>query len=68
MQTIYKSCSPKYTDEQVKRLSGVTTFVSFARLLNLSIYDAIGKKPNEKIVGMVITTDGVQLYIENEEQ
>ena len=66
MKIIYKSCSPKYTSYDIERLSGVVTFVSFERLLRMSLYDAIGKKENEKMMGMKITEDGIQVYIEKE--
>lgn len=66
MKAIYKSCSPKYTNEQIEHLSGVTTFVSFERLLKTGINDAINKKENEKIVGMKITEDGITIRIETE--
>jgi hypothetical protein len=64
--TIYKTCSSKYTNKQIEHLSGVCTFVSFARLLNNSITDCISKKENEDIVGMEITSDGIKVYLETE--
>lgn len=66
MSKIYKSCSPKYTNEQVKNLCGVVTFVSYERLLKTSLYDAIRKKDDEQIVGMVIDFDGITVYIEKQ--
>lgn len=65
---IYKSCSPKYTNEQISRLSGMQTFVSYERLLNTSLYSAIGKKENEVMVGMKMDSDGITVYIESREE
>ena len=63
---IYKSCSPKYTNEQIQHLSGTVSFVSWERLLVDSINQAIRKTEKEKIVGMEIDEDGVKVYIETE--
>lgn len=64
MEKIYKSCSSKYTNEQIKNLTGTTSFASFERLLTTSLYDAIRKRPNEVMVGMIIDFDGIQVYLE----
>ncbi len=65
-QVIFKSCSYKYSDDDVKRLSGgVQTFVSFERLLKTPLYEAIGLKEYEVMVAMKITYDGIQVYLEN---
>lgn len=66
MDKIFKSCSPKYTNEQIGRMGGVKTFRSYVALLNKSINEAIGKKENEKIVGMVMDQDGITFIIETE--
>lgn len=64
MNKIYKSCSPKYTDDDVKRLSGVGSTASYATLMNKSIKEAIHLTENEKIVGMVMDFDGIHFWIE----
>lgn len=69
METIYKTCSPKYTSQEISSLNiansiGTVSFVSFERLLRNSVYEAIGLKPNEEIVGMKIDQDGITCYIE----
>lgn len=66
MEKIYKSCSPKYTDEDIKYKSGIVTFASHATLFKESYEQAIGLKPNEKIVGMMLDWDGITFYIENQ--
>ena len=66
MEKIYKSCSPKYTDSQIKYLTGQVTFASHARLFKQSYEQAIGLKPNEKIVGMITDWDGMTFRIENQ--
>lgn len=65
MQTVYKSCSPKYTHQDIADMGTCTkSFVSFERLLKTPIYEAISLRPNEKIVGMVIDVDGIYCIIE----
>lgn len=63
---IYKSCTPGISDDQfmLKGLDGLTSFVSFERLMTKSIKEAIGLKKNERIRGLVIEYDGIQVYIE----
>jgi len=62
---IYKSVSPNHTDRDIKNLSCPTVnFVSFERLLDKSINEAVGIKPNEKAIGMKITNQGLEVYIE----
>jgi hypothetical protein len=69
MQTIYKSCSPKYTNKDIQLRSGSSTSstVSFERLLVTGIKEAISLKPNEVIVGMEIDYDGVRVFTETKE-
>ena len=68
MQTVYKSCSPKYTHQDIADMGTCTkSFVSFERLLKTSIYEAIALRSNEKIVGMQIDMDGIYCYIETKE-
>lgn len=67
MEKIYKTCSAKYTNEDIKKMSGVCTFVSYERLLTTPINWAIGKKPKETIVGMAMEYDGIRVYVETEE-
>ena len=66
MQKIYKSCSAKYTDEQIRNIGGTNIFVSFEQLLRTPLYEAMKKQPNEKMVGMEISYDGIKVYIETE--
>lgn len=65
--TIYKSCSPKYTNDQIKHLTVTKSFVSYERLLSQSLYYAIGKRDNEVMVGMQITSDGIYVLLESKE-
>jgi hypothetical protein len=62
---IYKSCTAGLSDKQFELTctSGLTTFISFARLMRNTIGSQLRK--NERIVGMVIDHDGIQLYLEN---
>ena len=66
MSKIYKSCIPGITDEQFKDYgcNGVTSFVSFERLMYVSIINAIQLKQYEIIKGMVIDQLGIQVYID----
>jgi len=66
--TIYKSCSPKYTHDDIKRVSGTQVFVSYERLLHTTIYQAINKKDNDVMVGMKMDIDGITVYIESKEE
>jgi len=61
---IYKSCTAGISDKQFEQLhcSGLSTFISFARLMKESIGSNL--KPHERIRGMVIDSDGVTLYLE----
>lgn len=62
---IYKSMTPEYTDEQIGMLGAVTkSFVSYKRLLTESIEEAIRLRPNEKIIGLEIQSDGVSVLIQ----
>ena len=65
MEHVYKSYSEKYTDNDVRKLSGLVAQVSLSRLLPF-IQEAIGLKSNETIVGIDISTHGVKCYIETE--
>lgn len=47
-----------------EKQSGLTSFVSFERLLDESISEAIGRKPNERIIGIYIGEDGITVYLE----
>ena len=66
MEAIYKSCSEKYSNEDIFNMVGLTSFVPHERLLKTSIYDAIKKKDNEVLVGMKIDDNGITCYIEIE--
>lgn len=61
---IYKSCTAGISDEQfmLYHCQGLTTFISFERLMKESIGQNL--KSNERIKGMVIERDGIQLYLE----
>jgi len=61
---LYKSCTAGISDKQFEQFhcSGLSTFISFARLMKESIGSNL--KPNERIRGMVIDTDGITLYLE----
>lgn len=61
---IYKSCTKGMTDEQFKVMhtQGLTTYISFDRMMKQSIGSEL--RNDERIVGMVIDRDGVQLYLE----
>ena len=67
MEKIYKSCTPGMSNEQfrINHTNGLTTFVSYERLLREGLYEAIGfKKDTERMVGMVMDQSGIQVYIE----
>lgn len=61
---IYKSCTAGLSDKQFEqtRVSGLTTYISFDRMMKQSIGSELRK--DERIVGMVIDRDGIQLYLE----
>lgn len=61
---IYKSCTAGLSDEDFREYhtSGLTTFISFERLMRESIKENL--KPNERIVGMFINEDGITLFLE----
>jgi hypothetical protein len=61
---IYKSCTAGMSDEQFKQKArnGLTTFISYERMLRQSIGSEL--KPKERIVGMVIGYDGIELHLE----
>jgi hypothetical protein len=61
---IFKSCTAGISDEQFRDLhcSGVTTFISFERLMKQTIGENL--KPDERIKGMIIERDGIQIYLE----
>jgi len=63
-EKIYKSCTPGLSDEEFKLKGGggSVCFVSYARLLNSSIEQAVGKKPNERIAGLVMDYDGITVH------
>lgn len=63
-QTIYKSLSKKYSDWDIRTLSGVVSFVSYHRLMNNSIKECLALKSNEEVVGLKITDDGITCIIE----
>lgn len=66
MEKLYKTCSPKYTDNDIKNLSGTVSWCSYAQLIDKSIKEAIRLRPAEKIVGMEMDTDGIKFYLETE--
>jgi hypothetical protein len=64
MEYIVKSCTAGITDSDFERshCSGLTTFISYAQLLREKIGQNIRK--NERIRGMMMNKDGIQLYLE----
>jgi len=64
MEAIYKSLSSKYSDEDIKRKSGVVHFISYMRLKHASLSESSGLKDQEDIVGLKMDEDGITCYIE----
>lgn len=64
METLYKSCTAGITDKQFEEshASGLTTFISYARLMKETIGGNL--RPKERIRGMKIDKDGITLYLE----
>lgn len=62
---MYKTCSAKYTNEEVERLSGTIIFISYEQLFRISIKDALKLRDTEELVGMRISIDGIDCIIEN---
>lgn len=63
---IYKSCNAKISDKEfeLQHTSGLTSYVSFERLMRNTITNAIGLKQNESIKGMAIDSNGITFYLE----
>lgn len=57
---------PIYIDriQNIQRTSGVVSFVSYGRLVNESIKEAIGLRENERIIGVQATLWGLNVYVE----
>ena len=62
--TIYKSLIDKYTDEDIERLSGVVSFLSYKYLLDSSISKAVNLRLGEVIVGLRMDSIGIAVLIE----
>lgn len=62
---IYKSCTAGLSDKAFEiDTHGVTSFISFERLLKVGINAGIGIRSTERIRGMVIDYDGITVYLE----
>lgn len=63
-EVLYKSCTAGITDLEFEsnHTSGVTTFISYARLMKETIGGNLREK--ERIRGMKIDKDGITLYLE----
>ncbi len=67
MNYIFKSCKAGVTDREFEQNhSGLTSYMSFARMMDNSIRNGVGLKSNERIVGMKIDSDGIKFYLETE--
>lgn len=64
----YKTYSNKYSIEDLKTFTGLTSYVSFDRLLHSSIEEAILKTSMETIVGIKIDSMGILVFIENKKK
>jgi hypothetical protein len=64
MEKIVKSCTAGISDTDFERFhcSGLTTFISYARLMSETIGQNLHK--NEHIRGMIMDKDGITLYLE----
>jgi len=47
-----------------RKAAGVVSFVSYDRLVNESIKEAIGLRENERIIGILPETFGITVYVE----
>lgn len=61
---IYKSCTAGLSDEDFREYhtSGLSTFISYERLMRESIKQNL--RVTERIVGMLMNEDGITLFLE----
>ena len=59
-KTIFKSLDKTISNEEFEKnsTSGVQTYISWERLI-YSLHDAVGRRSNETIVGIIADEDGI---------